>query len=69
MLLPLSSALPPAFASKVILLKTSPNEMTYFSDAQYQWEQSCPYGYVIPEHPDNPRVQWVTNTPCAVSCK
>ncbi len=51
-------------------LYTSPNNMSAPVTAyQYAYAPTCPYGYVVPEHPDNERVQWVTGTGCALGCQ
>ena len=31
-------------------------------------ELNCPYGFVIPDHPDDFRNEWFLNTSCAVGC-
>eukprot|EP01034_Spumella_vulgaris_P001900 gene1900-2486_t len=37
--------------------------------AQAPYAPTCPYGYVVPEHPENHRVQWVDGTGCALACQ
>lgn len=39
---------------------------TAFNYANY--EPSCPTGYVIPDHPDEEGIKWITGTSCAMSC-
>jgi hypothetical protein len=50
-------------------LYTAPNNMSAPVGAAYVYAPTCPYGYVVPEHPDNSRVQWVDGTACALACQ
>eukprot|EP01040_Poterioochromonas_malhamensis_P001830 gene1830-1959_t len=57
--------------SLTLKISTSPNNNTYYNattDAT-TYTESCPGTFVVPEHPDNPDVQWVKGTACAVNCK
>ncbi len=58
---------------------SDPNNMTYFDQQRYEGNyfhqdaegepvQTCPTGYVVPEHPDNDQLQPVPGTACAIAC-
>lgn len=52
-------------------VSTDPNTNTFYNvtaDAT-SYTESCPDGFVIPDDPDNPDVQWVTGTACAIPCR
>jgi len=31
-------------------------------------ETQCPYGFVIPDHPSDPDIEWIEGTNCAIAC-
>eukprot|EP01040_Poterioochromonas_malhamensis_P015104 gene15104-16846_t len=62
-----------ALTSLGVTLKvyTEPNSNgTYNATADAtSYATSCPSGFVIPDDPNNPDVQWVTGTACAIPCR
>lgn len=49
---------------------TDANTNIYYNAAAYgTYEPDCPAGFVVPEHPDDPNVQWASGTGCANACK
>lgn len=50
-----------------ISFSTSPNKMASSQDAIYSTR--CPSGYVVPDEPDDPLIDWIPGTGCAVACR
>ena len=36
--------------------------------AEYFRSHWCPEGFVIPDHPHDPRNEWISNSSCAIGC-
>ena len=50
-----------------IRVNTTANPANSTNDSGYQ--TTCPTGYVVPEEPSDPRINWIPGTGCAVSCQ
>lgn len=52
-------------------ISTNPNNNTFYNATadSTSYTESCPPGFVIPDDPDNPDVQWITGTSCAIPCR
>lgn len=53
----------------VIKFPSDPYVNTYYNETEFTYTTSCPHGFVVPEHPDEHGVQWVSGTGCAVACR
>ena len=51
----------------LIRVNTSANSANNTNDSNYK--TICPTGYVVPDDPGDPRVDWIPGSGCAVSCQ
>jgi hypothetical protein len=49
--------------SRVVAL---PDSLSFYNTTGL--DASCPYGFVIPDHPSDPDTEWVEGTNCAIGC-
>lgn len=57
-------------AAGMLYFPSDPNNNAYFNATEYGvYEPKCPKGYVYPDHPDDPNIQWIPNSACANGCK
>jgi hypothetical protein len=57
-------------AAGPVKFPTNPNSDAYYNATQYgYYYPDCPAGFVVPEHPDDDNIQWISGTGCANACR